>query len=52
MNKVLQRVREKKSKIVFKKIGNRRDFCMIGAGNDSYHYDSNSVSGQIIILGS
>ena len=51
VNRVLQKVREKESKIVFKKIGEKRSLCVFGIGDSSYHQDENAVTGEMILLG-
>ena len=51
INRILQKVREKDSKIVFKKIGEKGSLCVIGISDASYHQDENAVSGEMILLG-
>ena len=36
----------------FKRIANKDDLCVVGISDASYHYDENSVSGEIILLSS
>ena len=51
VNRVLTKVREKESKVVFKSIGKMKDLCVIGVCDASYHYDDNLVGGEMIMLG-
>ena len=51
MNRILNRVREKESKVVFWKIGKKEDLCVSGVSDASYHMSENAVSGEIILLG-
>ena len=51
VNRILQKVREKKSKIVFRKIAEKDSLCVIGISDASYHQDENAVSGEMILLG-
>jgi len=51
VNRILQKVREKESKIVFKKIAEKGSVCVIGIRDASYHQDENAVSGEMILLG-
>merc|ERR1712105_61467 len=51
VNRILQKVREKESKVVFKKIAEKESLCVIGISDASYHQDENAVSGEMILLG-
>ena len=51
VNRVLKKVHKKESKVKFKKIGNRADLCIVGVCDASYHYDDNSVGGELLMLG-
>ena len=51
VNRILQKVREKESKVVFRRIRNKKDLCEIGISDALYHQDENAVSGEIILLG-
>merc|ERR1712105_279907 len=50
VNRILQNVREKNNKIVFRKIGEKEEICVDGVSNASYHQDENAVSGEIILF--
>ena len=49
VNRILQKVREKESKVVFKRIRDKKDLCVIWISVALYHQDENAVSGEIIL---
>ena len=51
VNRVLKKVREKESKVVFTKIGEKEELCVMGVSDASYHHDDRSVAGEMIMLG-
>ena len=51
VNRVLKKVREKESKVVFTKIGKKEELCVMGVSDASYHNDDRSVAGEMIKLG-
>ena len=51
VNRVLKKVREKESKVLFTKIGEKDELSVIGVSDASYHYDDKSVAGELIMLG-
>ena len=51
VNRILKKVHEKESRVVFKRIGNKKDLCVIGVCDASNHHDDNSVGGEMIMLG-
>ena len=51
VNRVLKKVREKESKVVFTKIGKKEELCVMGVSDASYHNDDRSVAGEMIMLG-
>ena len=51
VNRVLKKVREKESKVMFSKIGEKGDLCVMGVSDASYHHDDRSVAGEMIVLG-
>ena len=51
VNRILQKVREKESKVVFKKIAEKDSLCVIGISDASYHQEVKAVSGEMILLG-
>ena len=52
VNRVLKKVKGKESKVLFTRIGEKDELCVIGVSDASYHYDDRSVAGEIIMLGS
>ena len=51
VNRVLKKVKEKESKVVFTKIGNKEELCVMGVSDRLYHHDDRSVAGEMIMLG-
>ena len=51
INRVLKKVREKDSRVIFTKIGNKKDLSVIGVSDASYHCDDRSVAGEVIMMG-
>merc|ERR1711867_111586 len=49
--RVLKKVREKECKVVFTKIGEKEELCVMGVSDASYHHDDRSVAGEMIMLG-
>ena len=37
--------------VMLKRIGNKKDLCLVGVCNASYHNDPKSLAGEIIMLG-
>ena len=52
MNRVLKKVQEKESKVMFRKMGTKEELCVLGVCDASYHNNEKSVPGEMIILGS
>ena len=42
-NRVLKKVREKESKVLFTKIGQKGELSAIGVSDSSYHYNGKSM---------
>merc|ERR1712074_269943 len=51
VNRILTIVRSKKNRVVFRKIGEKEDLCLIGVTDASYNQTDNAVSGIIIMIG-
>ena len=51
VNRVLKKVHEKESKVIFKRIGDKKDLCIIGVCDASYHCNDKSVAGEMVMLG-
>ena len=49
--RLVKRVIEKESKVVFTKIGEKEELCVMGVSDASYHHDDKSVAGEMIMLG-
>ena len=50
MNRVLKEVREKESRVLFKKIGKKYYLSVIGVSDASYHHDDRSLARELIML--
>ena len=50
INRVLKKVKEKESKVLFTKIGEKDELSVIGVCDASYHYDDKFVAGELIML--
>ena len=46
VNRVLKKVEEKENKIVFGKVANKEDLCVVGISDASYHQGYHSVAGD------
>ncbi len=51
VNRVLKKVREKESKVVFTKIGEKEELCVMGVSDELYNHDDRSVAGEMVMLG-
>ena len=51
INRVLKKVREKESRVLFTKIGEKNELYVMGKNNASYHQDERSVAGELMMLG-
>ena len=51
INRVLKKVREKESRVLFTKIGEKDELSVIGVNDASYHHDDKSVAAEFIMLG-
>ena len=51
VNRLLKKVQEKESNVVFKRIGKKEYLCVIGVCDASYHYDDRSFAREMINLG-
>merc|ERR1712074_160484 len=51
VNRILMKVREKESKVVFRKIAGKEDLNLLSATYASYFITENAVAGEVIMLG-
>merc|ERR1712030_150068 len=51
INRILMKVREKKSKVVFRKLGKKENLCLLSVTDASYHVTENAVAREIIMIG-
>ena len=52
INRILKKVLEKENVVVFSRVANKEDICMMGISDASYNQEENSVAGEMILLGS
>merc|ERR1712041_7986 len=51
INRIIDKIGEKESKVVFGKVARKEDMCVIGTSDASYHQENPTVAGTIIMLG-
>ena len=51
VNRILKIGHENESKVMFQRVGQKEDLCVIGVCDASYHHDDNLVGGEMIMLG-
>ena len=51
INRILTIVRSKKNRVIFRKIGEKEDLCLIGVTDASYNTTENAVAGNMIMIG-
>ena len=51
INRIIKKVSEKDNVVVFTKVAEKKDLCMLGVSDASYNQEGHSVAGEIIILG-
>ena len=51
MNRVMKKVQEKESKVMFRRIGTKEELCVLGVCDASYHNNEKSEAGEMIMLG-
>ena len=50
VNNILKKVHEKESRVMFKRLGDKKELCVTGVSEASYKNDDRSVAGEIIML--
>ena len=51
INRMLKKIREKESRVLFTTIGKKDELSVIGVSDASYNHDDRSVAGEMIMLG-
>merc|ERR1712237_157930 len=51
INWIVEKIGEKESKIVFGKVARRDDICVIGISDASFHQESPTIAGAMIMIG-
>ena len=52
VNRVLKKVEERESKVIFGKVARKEDLCVMAISDASYSQEDKSVAGEMILLGS
>ena len=51
INRIVEKIGEKESKVVFGKVARKQDICVIGVSDASYHQDIPTIAGVMIMIG-
>ena len=51
INRIVEKIGEKESKVVFGKVARKQDMCVIGISDASYHQENPTIAGAMIMIG-
>ena len=51
MNRIVEKIGEKESKVVFGRVAKKQDRCVIGISNASFHQENPTITGAMIMEG-
>ena len=51
INRIVEKIGEKESKVVFGRVARKQDMCVIGISNASYYQENPTIAGAIIMIG-
>ena len=51
INRIIDKIGEKESKVVFGKVAKKEDMYVIGISDASYHQENPTIAGTMIMLG-
>merc|ERR1712115_496108 len=51
INRIIDKICEKESKVVFRRVAKKEDMCVIGISDASYHKENPTIAGAMIMLG-
>ena len=51
INRIIDKIGEKESKVVFGRVAKKEDMCVIGISDASYHQENPTIAGTMIMLG-
>ena len=51
INRIVEKIGEKESKVVFGKVARKQDMCVIGISDASYHQKNPTIAGAMIMIG-
>ena len=50
INRIVEKIGEKESKVFFGKVARKQDMCVIGISDASYHQENPTIAGAMIII--
>ena len=51
INRIVEKISEKESKVVFGKVARKQDMCVIGISDASYHQENITIAEAMIMIG-
>lgn len=51
VNRTIKKIAEKESKVIFSKVADKDELCVMGISNASYYQEGHSIAGEMILLG-
>ena len=51
INRIVEKIGEKESKVVFGRVAEKQDMCVIGISDASYHQEYPTIAGAMIMIG-
>ena len=51
INRIVEKIGEKESKVVFGRVARKEDMCVIGISDASYHQENPTIAGAMIMIG-
>ena len=51
INRIIDKIGEKESKIVFGRVARKEEMCVIGISDASYHQENPTIAGAMIMIG-
>ena len=51
INRIVEKIGEKESKVVFGRVARKQDMCVIGISDASYHQENPTIAGAMVMIG-
>ena len=51
INRIVEKIGEKESKVVFGKVARKQDMCVIGISDASYYQENPTIAAAMIMIG-